>query len=560
MLLGLRSRLARFIGARPEEVPLALGLFLFNFLVITAYLIVKPVRNSMFLERLGAERLPLAYIGTALFVGVVVWAYFKVLERLSRSLVLALTWGSLSLGLVGFWMGFQSPGVMVSAFFYFYSAVFSVVGVTQFWSFASESLDAEQGKRLFGFLGAGGIVGGLAGGSLTHALAQTIGTEQLLLVSAGLCLLCGVLAVTLSETYPSRALSQAKSETQEASASEGLRAILESRYLLFVIGVLFCFQLTGTLVDFQFNRVVGETLIEKDARTAFYGSFFLWLGIAGLLFQTFCTTRILQRYGIGLALAVLPGVALVGGLGFFMVPLFAVGVGAKMSFGAIDYSLDRATREVLYLPTSQEVKGKAKAFIDMFCFRFFRCIAGCGILAWTHFELSPALMSLAVAALAVVWFAFTREIVASYPSQLRSLLFGDSELPEDLGQAPDRDAIHVEIGYEIARFVRDLEAKVPRAPDRLEGLVAKLIHPSEVAAVFELRRSAKTKALAEEYLLCLAEKVGEGRLVRQVLRTSDPARLDSSRILSGRRLSAQIGLLPLRPEPRLVWDPAGSPA
>jgi AAA family ATP:ADP antiporter len=577
-LQGLRGLACRLSGAAPHELSRAYALFLYNFLVITAYLIVKPVRNSLFLDRLGADALPYAYIGTALFVGGVVWIYFRLLDRLTRTQVVVTTWTCLGLGLVAFWFGFRQGGVVVSALFYFFSAAFAVMGVTQFWSFASEVLDPRQGRRLFGFVQAGGIVGGLAGGLLTRVLAPRIGTEQLLFVSAALCFSCAALAGGLSRAWPLQGKvesspdpgagrEEVEGEKSDALAAAGGFALVRgSRYLLMICGVIFCFQMVSTLVDYQFMHVLSQGIPTKDQRTAFLGTFFVGLNLSSLVFQFFATTRIHTRYGLGPSLVILPVVSLLGSAGFFLWPVFWMGCGLRGAFGALDYSLDRATRELLYLPTSREVKYKAKAFIDMFCFRFFRCLAGILILALGKIQgLSIGNLSLAVMAVALGWLVVARVIRGENIRQLRLTLTGSlSPVEPVLPRTMEQDHKQlVEIGYELQRLLRTLQlpeqvrkSLEDRSGERLEALAAARYGPSDVPLALQALRSEEPRrALGLELL----DGLGDTRVGMPLFRILDRRRSPKKRLELLEALLVWLGELPQRKVPREVWVAARFP-
>lgn len=569
----LRAWACRVTGAEPQELGRALGLFLYNFLVITAYLIIKPVRNSLFLDRLGAENLPYAYIGTALFVGVAVWAYNRLLDSLTRTRVVLTTWGALGAGLVLFWFGFRQPGVLISGFFYFFTAVFAVMGVTQFWSFAAEVLDARQGRRLFAFVQAGGILGGLAGSLLTRYLATWIGTEQLLLLSATLCFLCGGLAGYQSQIWPvepdedeqdlyPEAPPEEDSEAMAAAGGFGL--VRGSRYLGLICLMLLCFQLVSTMVDFQFQYVVDQALPLKDERTAFYGTFFLLLNLSSLAFQFLVTTWVHRNHGLGPSLLFLPVAGLLGAVGFFLAPVFWMGCLLRGSFGALDYSLDRATRELLWLPTAREVKYKAKAFLDMFCFRFFRSLAGILILFVESFgegsQVRP--LSLAVFLACLAWLLLARATRRENIRQLRQALLGTldtEEGPEELSPE-ERRLVLVEIGFELRRVLEVLSlpglgavSLAQRSGRRLRILAGRLYGASDVAgALGALDGPSAHRALALELL----DGIGDPWIGRPLFRSLDPRRPLEERVEFLELVLGRIGELPLRPEKRKVWTAA----
>ncbi len=578
-----RRWVAMVSGARPEEAGAALSLFALNFLVITSYMIVKPVRNSLFLDHLGAANLPWAYIGTALFVGVAVWLYFRLLDRLGRTQVIATTWCLLGTGMIAFWYGFAAQGVVASALFYFFSAVYSVMGVTQFWSFCSEVLDARQARRMYGFIGAGAIAGGLMGSLITGILAERLGTEQLLFVAAALCFVCAVLGATLSVVLdrpsPDRRTEAVEADTNEKEGFEdakgGLGLLLTDRYLLRIVGIIFSLQMISTLVDFSFSQIAEAAYPLKDARTAFFGKFFVCLNTTSLLVQLVVTRWVHRNLGLGPALAAMPLATLVTGTAFALFPAFLAGCLLKLANGALDYSIDRASRELLYLPTSREVKYKVKAFVDMFCFRFFRCLAGLLILAvgWASRDPLPWL-GFSIVVVAAGWLGIARSARSEYLGRIRETLLAARATPAPAGAPLPVAGIptlseaegRIELGWELSRQVHSLEVAIAspeawseartwaldRSRNRILDLLGRLSPGPDVELCRGALSGSETRPLALELLDGVAGDA-LGRLGRLTVRVLDPDQTPDERLACARLALDQLGELPARERPRLVW-------
>jgi hypothetical protein len=347
------------------------------------------------------------------------------------------------------------------------------------------------------------------------------------------------------------------------AAAGGFDLVRRSRYLLLICLMLLCFQMVSTLIDFQFQHVMEQGFALKDERTAFYGTFTLVLNLASLGFQIFFTSWIHRNHGLGPSLILLPLAGILGGFGFFLFPVFWMGCGLRWAFGTLDYSLDRATRELLYLPTSREVKYKAKAFIDMFCFRFFRSLAGIVILIVQSFKgLAIQNLSLAVMFFCGVWLVVARWTRRENLRQLRQTLLGSLEpaVPvPDVGIEKLAETL-LEIGFELQRLQETLAlpgqgAKTlgEKSIQRLLELAGQLFGPSDVAgAVRALDGPEASRALALELL----DGIGDVRIGLPLFRVLDPQRAPGEKPALVSLLLKRIGTLPRRPEEREVWTAA----
>ncbi|MDP8227871.1 MAG: Npt1/Npt2 family nucleotide transporter, partial [Candidatus Electryoneaceae bacterium] len=122
--------------------------------------------------------------------------------------------------------------------------------------------------------------------------------------------------------------------------------------------------------------------------------------------QLFLTSFIMTRFGLTVALLILPLAALVGSTTFMAIPILWIGSGLNTVDNGFSYSINQSAKETLYVPTSAEEKYKAKAFIDMFVQRFAKALAvGLTLtitMIFTDFS-TVRWLSLATIAIIVVW-------------------------------------------------------------------------------------------------------------------------------------------------------------
>jgi AAA family ATP:ADP antiporter len=369
--------LRRVADVRPDEGGVALRLFLYFFLITFTAYIIKPVKLSLYLNALSADRLPYAYLLTAVLMGVAVSLNSRLLERLNRRAYIS---GSLLFFIANLlvfrWLfGFHWP--WVSMLFWFWSDLFIVASVMQFWMTVNDRFNPRQARRLVGFFVSGGLWGGVAGALLASRLARLIGTENLLLTCpfflAGAFFLVRSLGARAGEAEEEGTASERSRAGTKPGYGGSFRIVRRSRYLRLLAGLVAAGIVVTTLVDFQFSSVVEASLPLKDARTSFLGTFFLGLLVFSTLLHYAFSSRILKRYGLLAALFIPPAVLFLGAGAVFLVPagrLLLWAVPVKGLDKSLTHTLSQSVRELLYIPVAAAEKFKAKAFIDMFVNKF----------------------------------------------------------------------------------------------------------------------------------------------------------------------------------------------
>lgn len=393
---------------RAERLRVA-GLFAFFFLVIAAFWVQKPIRTSRFLAGVGPAYLPLVKLGTALCIAPVVMLYTWLAARFRREHMVYLCSGTFAACSLLFWSLFSkgAPAWTHYAYF-FYVDVFNSVMVALFWSVANDICSPQQARRDYGVIGAGGILGGAAGAALTGWAVEPLGTANLLLVCVALLAAIAGVAFLLS-----RAASEAGQAPQRdpswRDAIAGARLTLASRYLLCIAAMVVLYEITSNVIDYQFNTYVAARYPDQEHMAAFLGRFSSASIVASLAAQFVLTTWILRRWGPSVGLLILPLALALGSTAFLLVPVFTTIAAAFFGDATLSYSLNQATKEVLYTPTDQDTKYQAKAFIDMFLMRLGKGVSAVLILGWMAW-LAP--LGLGVSQLACVSLAATLAWIA----------------------------------------------------------------------------------------------------------------------------------------------------
>ncbi len=273
---------------------------------------------------------------------------------------------------VAFWFWFLTGSDWASTGFYFFGLILGILVISQFWTLANIIYDPRQAKRIFGFIGGGSSLGGIAGSSLTIA-ATKVGTSNLLLVSAAIMALCAVLvAAILRIEKPDLRVSLAGAEDEGVGGAEAMRLLKNSRHLQTIAMIIGFAAVGAAIIEQQLNMATAASkgAGNTDSITSFLGTVQLYTSVIGFVIQVWLTSKIQRYLGIGFALMILP--FSLGGTGTLMLlngVLWAPAL-ARVMDTSLRYTVDKTTREILFLPLPDSVKQRAKPFIDVTVDRF----------------------------------------------------------------------------------------------------------------------------------------------------------------------------------------------
>lgn len=393
------------------EGPLALVLAANIFLLLTAYYVIKPVREALILAlQSGAEYKSYMSAAIAVVLLGLVPAYGKLVDRLPRlKLVVGVTLFFAShLGLFFLASQFESLRSNLGLVFFLWVGIFNMMVVAQLWSFANDLYTSEQGKRLFPLVALGASLGAALGSKIADWLVDPVGVYGLLLVAAGILLLCAFLfivaerlAVALRERTASEAPAAAAGEPKPAeSKAGGFGLVLKSPYLLAIALLALILNFANSNGEYMLSKLVQASAAEAvkagtlapDQIRGFighaYADFFFYVNVLGVFMQAVVVSRVVKHAGLGAALLVLPIISLSSGVATLVLPVLLIVQIGKTLENATDYSLNNTARQMLWLPTSPATKYKAKQAVDTFFVRLgdvssaLLVYLGASVLAW----------------------------------------------------------------------------------------------------------------------------------------------------------------------------------
>ncbi len=406
-----------FVAYRPEERRALGWSFVYFFCLMAGYYAIQPLRDEIGVAG-GLDQLSWLFIAS---MGVMLIAnplFSLISTRRPRRVFIPWVNRFFVINLFLFFIGFEvAPAtwqIWIGRFFFLWVSVFNLFVVSVFWSFMADRFTSEQGKRLFGFIGAGGTLGQIGGSACAAWLTPLIGRHALLLIAMVLleATLKATRAITAGEELmlapedrstvpPASANPEPKSEMESSKpikaggswsdSLSGFRQLALSPYLLGICVFILLYTFTSSLLYFNKAAIVKEALADADQRTAFFGKLNTWVAAVTLFLQVFATGHLLSLLGVSLCLSLVPLITIGGFLGLSAAPMLSVFAVVEITRKAANYSIARPAREVLFTVVSREEKYQAKNLIDTVLYRGGDALAA-SIFAWVNAIGDPHLL------------------------------------------------------------------------------------------------------------------------------------------------------------------------
>ncbi|MFQ6004984.1 MAG: NTP/NDP exchange transporter [Woeseia sp.] len=373
------GRVARFLGLRRGELVAVAWSFVYFFSLLSAYYMLRSIREAMAIVS-GVQNIPWLFTGTFFGMMLATVVFGWVTSRYSRKQFLPWIYYFFILNILIFFAAFTYTQrndlemVWIARAFFVWLSVFNYFVVSVFWSFMADIYTKEQGRRLFGIISAGGSAGAILGPLMTGALVIPLGFQNLLPLSAFL-LMFSIYCVAQLRRWA----EQESAETHEApldaskpiggGALAGIRQVATSPFLAAIaVGGAFA-SLMGTAIYIYMAQLVGENFATTDEQTRVFALLDASTNVLSLIGQLIIVKQVVQRFGIGVSLAILPIVSVIGFAILAANPVFIVIAALQVARRSLAFGLAKPTSDMLYTVVSPEEKYKAKNFVETALYR-----------------------------------------------------------------------------------------------------------------------------------------------------------------------------------------------
>jgi AAA family ATP:ADP antiporter len=443
---------------RPGEGLLAFLMSAYFFLVITSFWILKPLKKTLLIGLYSDE--PFRLLGHDLggpeaeqvakvlnmLVAALAMTVFSALANRHRRQHLSYIFTTFFILAYGYFaIALQSPAPPAVWCFYLLGDLFSTLMVATFFAFLNDSVSPDAAKRLFGIIGFGGVAGGVFGASIVASFISSAAISQWLLVTGSIAALILLIAWAAGRRVDARrdpgaggtekdAATASSSAAASSSASPekppmtgspalaGARLAARSPYLLAIVSVVAIYEIVSTIVDYQFTKGVVHFVTDEAAQRQHFALVFAITNWTSMLVQLFLTSFVMRRFGLVVALMILP-ISIFSASGAFLVfPTLWIASLLNTADNGFSYSINQSAKEALYVPTTAQEKYQAKAFIDMFIQRFAKTLAvGVSLTAATLFTSFQAarILTLVLIPLLIAW-AFAARYAGRHFAELEA--------------------------------------------------------------------------------------------------------------------------------------------
>jgi len=273
----------------------------------------------------------------------------------------------------------SSPDRLLGWVLYFGIESYGSICVALFWSFVTSSTNSTSAKKGYPMIVTGGQIGSIIGPSMATA-SEYLSIPTLFVIAV----IEIVFVISLTRYYMvkigNEELANHSVETAEKKKTTGLlvglKLLLTEKYLMGIFALSTIYEIVGTIMDYQMKVLATEEHTTTESFTAFLGTFGVAVNTTSFCISLLGTSYLLRRFGLRICLLIFPiSVGLILML-VFMVPSLTVIFISQVFLKGLSYAINNPSKEMLYIPTSPDVKFKVKSWIDMFGGRSAKALGG----------------------------------------------------------------------------------------------------------------------------------------------------------------------------------------
>ena len=351
------------------------------------------------------------YVFIALIMAMAIEAYKKFTLEKDQITLITISGSIFSISLLLFQLYMPDWAIPV---FYIWMEIVTILSIMQFWILAGAVFNSRQAKRLFPLIIAGGSISAISAGYSISPFVEFFGSHNILYLT----LLFLITSIAISHFIRPYVDEQAQFQPKEQKS----RNIKFDSYLKAIAIMVLCSAFISRIVDYQFKVMSSEVFPNQNELVEFFGSYYMYTGLATLFMQFFLTGYILTRFGILIGLIILPIALSIGSIGFLMAGTLLTIFITKFSDQVFKFSINNAIREILWLPLSIKKKQRSKPIIDGTLKSSIEGFAGLVIFSLVYFDIMPGsriyLLSIITLLVTAIWIWNTFKLKKGYVTEI----------------------------------------------------------------------------------------------------------------------------------------------
>ena len=408
--------LKKLFNIKPGEGLPTLILFIYFFAFVALGITASAARDAYFLNMVDRDYLPLMFLAVAIVLTLAVQIYNRLSKN--RDLIQTTTVSSLVFAISLVFIQNNLKGWVIP-FLYVWVEVIILIIITQFWILAADVFNPRQAKRLFSILGAGGALASIIIGSSIKYYVSLFGSENLLFVTIGFL---GVVILMANLIRPYRNINEPKIRSTKKDEKQQSNKLF-TPYMKSLATIIGLAAIASVIIDYQFKMTAIAAFPNQDDLVNFFGKYYAITGIARIIIDLYITSRVLSRFGILIAILILPISLMIGSLGFLLSPILATVFLSKFSDQVFKFTLHNASIQLFWIPVKNTIKTKLKPIIEGSIRASLQGLSGVVIfIAVTIFNIPIHYLSLSIVLIAIYWINKTFPLKKLYVDALQSAI------------------------------------------------------------------------------------------------------------------------------------------
>lgn len=407
----LTNLILKLTNIKPSEIKAAVLSFVFVFILMASYMILKPVRDAMPSDW-GDVALATQWTYTFIFSTIAVVLYNFIASQMNLRYLVPGVFLFFSLSFILFYLAYQGIFTIphIGKVFYIWISIFSLFHISVFWGFMTGNFNKEQGKRIFGFITTGASIGAIVGPAIvTFFIDKDVDEGAILLITSTLLLIPIPLIFYLNRLFKKMALDNSEERTEistktlSANPLSGFQEFIKHPRLMGIASFIFLFTAISSFFYFAQTNVLKE--YSSGERRQILGSVELITNALTIVLGFFATSRLTTKFGLSTTLSIVPFFIAVFMLLIGIHPAVWMVLGLQVIRRSGNYAITRPSREILFTTVDNEARFKTKPFIDVAVYRggdvFWIWVIA--LLGEGYFNLSLTAILIVCSIVAVIW-------------------------------------------------------------------------------------------------------------------------------------------------------------
>lgn len=383
-----------------HEIKATVTAFAFIFILMASYFILRPVRDAMASDWTDAE---VSFLWTLQFFisAAVIALYGYAVSRVTFKHLVPGIYSIFAASFVLFYLAtfLFEDRILIDKSYYVWVSTFALFNTSVFWSYMADLFNKQQAKRLFAIIASGASAGALVGPAIPAFFSGIAGEDTLTLVAAIMLILPIPLVpylarLKITDLHNEHVHADLESIKIGGNPFAGFKLFVSDPYMLAIGVFLLLYTVNGSFIYFQQKNLL--EVYDRETRTQILGSITLLINFLTFGLAYFATGRLVKKLGMGMTLALMPILMVVGMSILAFAPVISVLLALNVVRNAGNYAVTQPARQMLFTAVDKETRFKAKPVIDVVVYR-----GGDTLTAWFFTSLTEGL-GLGMAAVSII--------------------------------------------------------------------------------------------------------------------------------------------------------------